>query len=650
MGVIIMDEVINKLDNLYNIIGDTSDLFNETKMFFKDNSDPEAQKIIDSINSFFDEDYFKYKSESEMTLKELKSELEKTNERIKELEAKIEEEEKNLVVYKELEESDEKTKLVAVSESLLEHYKEEKEEILKSKESLESKIAKLTELNKKISNKVAKDKKYNIHHNISIALTQSLGEEDYELKATIISMEDKEISEVDYDDLFEKFATALDKDMSNEKKAKLKGELFPYVTSAKGTREFTKEDTDKVIAIINKYKAEKVIDEKLGSTEEERREVPLKPIEISRKEGHEARKEDHVSRLEPEKHHSVEKPELAEAMSPKTEPAPAMEEAPAPGTAAPAEEMEEEMAAREEITEQTIAVLIANKKLPALELKEYQAICRQVGIDISKDGLNTIIDNEQLNRLLYHRDIREEKLKNKLADKADVVLDQYNSMIERYEQLIEKVKENSISFSPEFLQRLEFLKTQLEMARGRYISSARRMIDRTEIKGRRVDNITRKLSGQYREYERFKSLGNKKKMDKIYKKIEALREKEIILMSKQVKIANKNCAKFLDITQREHLAYQRREEKALAAADKILEYKEEIDSRMTENTAIRDELLSDEFENGFSGRKIRQANRNVRDNNKRIQQLFKMQGKTDKKFQHHEFSELLEEFYNSFTR
>ena len=33
-----------------------------------------------------------------------KSELEKTNERIKELEAKIEEEEKNLVVYKELEE------------------------------------------------------------------------------------------------------------------------------------------------------------------------------------------------------------------------------------------------------------------------------------------------------------------------------------------------------------------------------------------------------------------------------------------------------------------------------------------------------------------------------------------------------------------
>ncbi|MBR4178218.1 MAG: hypothetical protein IKR57_02575 [Bacilli bacterium] len=611
-----MDDLIKDLDKLYAIIGDATDLFDATKMMFKKNETPEAQSIIDSINSFLGEGSFQFVEEKEKKLTELKNELEKTNEKLKEIDANIAAEESAINAYKALADSEEKERLLNRSNNRLESFREEREEILETKESLETKIARLTELHERMKARLARNKKYKIQSPVLKALTSFLGVENLDLTSTLISLEGKEINEEQFDEIFDKFATALNKDMSSEKKAKLKSKLFPYVTSVMGDRELSSEDIDKLKAILAGYKSGKEIEEELHSEKPERDGVPLKPIAESREEGHKASTSE-----------KTRKPERTE------------------GTA-----MEEEMSPREIAEEQTIAVLMSSGVLPQIELKELENICKQVRVDISEKGLNTILDEEQLHRLLFHKDIRELLLKNSLSDKTDEILNEYNSMIDKYDKLIKDIEDNQISFSPESLAKVKDIREKLVAARDQYISKSNKHVDNVKFKGNKLNDVNSKLSRKYAEYEKFKKAGKEKKMKKVYQQIDKLREKEIKLMSKQVRIANKNCDRFVAIANHQHMQYQRRQEEVLETARQILDYKSEIDERIASNNDIRDNVLLGGFNEGLSRRDIRQANRDIRRNNREIQQLMNKQGRVDRKFQHTKICERLEEYYAKFSR
>lgn len=626
-----MNELANNLDKLYEITGDISDLFDETNMFFKSRENDETKNAINDINDLLERGSLNYVEDSSKMLQSFRIEIEKIDERIKELDSKIQSEEKTLEEYKKLEHTEENDKLIEEVNARIREYRKERKNILLEKDSLNLKLKKIEELQKLISNKNKQNKKYKISHNISLALTESLSKDDFELKGSIIAIEDKEISEEEYNELFEKFANAIDKDMSIEKKSRLKGILFPYVTRS-FEREYTREDANKLKAIIAGYKAEIVIEEELHSEPKERENETIVPVEESKKSGMEV------------KENGIPKRPVRPVM-----PSMAEQEKPIVAVTDKKDEMSAEMEPRTISANQTIAVLMANGVLPALEEEEMIEICNQLHINISKEGLNTVINEEQLQRLLLQKDIRELLLKDSINKKTDEVLNEYNSMLNKYDELIAKIEKYPTAFSEEFLNTIKNIRNHVEVARKNYIISSEKHLDSVEFKDRRITDIESKLSKQYSEYEKFKNQNKTRKMNKVYQKINKLRGKEIKLMSKQVRIANKNCDRFLEIVNREHASYQKMANDVQFTSQEIIDYQEEIDSRIERNMDIRDQLITD-FDRGLSRKEIRELNREVRVNDRIINRYNKKQGKVDRRFQHRQKIARLEDYYNQFSR
>ena len=611
-----MDDIVNKISKFYNLVGNIDELFDETNMFLKTRPSEEEQNIVNDINALLNKGPLRYSEDSETKLEDYKAEIERVNNKIKETDEKIAQAERELEKYKALEDSPEKDRLINDSTKLIDDYRVVRDGYVRERNSLESKLEQLNNIDKLLKAKLVGNKEYKISHEVSIVLTSCIGTEDADLYATIVSVEDKTIKANEFDELFNRFANALDKDMSFEKKAKLKSYLFPFVTNAMGNKNFSKEELERLQNEIMKYKATTVVED-LSSDEESREAVPETPMATSREEGHQAKPKEPIRNPagEPEEEEVVEEENKDE-----TKPE---------GTT---DEMTEEMSEREIAADQSIAVFISAGTLPALELEELEKICKEVHIDISEKGFDTVLDKEQLRRLLFHKTIREKLLKKNVKDKTDNVLKEYDNLIEKYDKVIEEIKKNSASFSPEFLEQVVAIKERLITSKGRYIASSNKRVNNARIRGTRVNDVSAKLSRQYGRYEKFKERGKEKKMERVYQKIERLRGKEIRLMSKQVRITNRHCNLFLWISNLKHERFQSKQDYVLDTSDKILAFRDEINQRMERNADIRDDMLVG-FDEGLSRGEVRRANREVRVNNLLSSVYRFKQGRVDRRFQ-----------------
>ncbi len=272
----------------------------------------------------------------------------------------------------------------------------------------------------------------------------------------------------------------------------------------------------------------------------------------------------------------------------------------------------------------SIEDLIKNGKLPRfLDFDNLKKIFYALNIPV-KDK-NTVLNPEQIDRLQNDHEIQVLLLCEKVYDRNEKKVSEYDLLISKYESILkDKMKNHDHikNFSPAYIQKVQNLLGKLKYERAMYIERNQRLKANLKIgnldleySGKNVlaniddknnamllDTVASvkndKLRSKYQKLDglrekkyksKFRNKIHEKRIQKVLKRIEELKSKKAAIASKQTQIINSNTDLYIKKVTERLQKYSNRQNSIERSVDKI----NDIGERIEMNHQERKDLLDD---------------------------------------------------------
>ncbi len=321
---------------------------------------------------------------------------------------------------------------------------------------------------------------------------------------------------------------------------------------------------------------------------------PILPLEDERKKGTPAPKVD-PPKVDPPKK-DAPKPEP-------TKPDPT----PKPGTPTPEDRKKGDKPVVREDRSKTLDELVAEGKLPKyLKREELVLIC--AALNINAEAKDALLNPEQIQRLAEDHEIQMAMLNQKIFDRNQTKIAQYDKLISQYESIL-KDKLNTRNFTPEYIAKVQTLLGKCKEERQNYINKNEKMKLQThdaileEYDGRAM-GVNDKLREKYQQLDelrkqkdnyksKFKQNRLEARIKRVQKRIDRLKGKKATMASKQQQIVNENSQKYIDRVTEKLQRFMERQVRIEQSIDRINDLGNRIDKNLEEIDSLEEDIKNE---------------------------------------------------------